>query len=469
MAKIDMSEVKLLKEDLTKNADKAVSSIAETKANLGKIKDMDSFKGDGAKATKNYISSAHNNLIEVYDNIIEDLKSNFAYSMDQFSGSVDNDGSCIIDSNYVTQLKTEVTSATKSISSSIKSINTEISSISDITSASKVQTTEFKNDEKEFKKIITDMMDKFEAFISSSSNEVSQSKEFMGILTSMQGRVQKISNVSDGISTFKKSDIEKFKEWRKAAKNISKYGKKVAGTTHFAYHLSRGNIKITKAKNGKVRVRVMNPKALIGKVKWDGKSVKYVKRWKSGKPWKAITTFTDGKLTKTGKQHFKFWDLPKEITNVSKETTKQRLKGKVTGPFTGWKELTKTGKSLKALGIVGTAVEVGLNGYENYNDATKQGLTGSKRVVSTTVNTAIDSSVSIGGAAIGAKAGAIIGTSLGGPVGTVIGGVIGGIIGSGVAKEITKKTTDAIKSGVNRVVKDGIGKTWNNLGKWAFG
>ncbi|MGX7263783.1 T7SS effector LXG polymorphic toxin [Enterococcus crotali] len=85
MVQIDVSEVKLLKEELTKNTDKGTSAIAETKARLGNIKDMDSFKGDGAKATKNYISNAHDNLIEVYDNIIADLKSNFTYSMNQVS------------------------------------------------------------------------------------------------------------------------------------------------------------------------------------------------------------------------------------------------------------------------------------------------------------------------------------------------------------------------------------------------
>ena len=96
--------LKLLKEDLTKNADKETSAISETKSRLSIIKDMSSFKGDGAKATKNYISHAHDNLIEVYDNIIEDLKSNFTYSMNQFSSLVDNDASCIIDSSYVTTL-----------------------------------------------------------------------------------------------------------------------------------------------------------------------------------------------------------------------------------------------------------------------------------------------------------------------------------------------------------------------------
>ncbi|MCA5014319.1 MULTISPECIES: T7SS effector LXG polymorphic toxin [unclassified Enterococcus] len=485
MAKIDMSEVKLLKEDLTKNADKAVSSIAETKANLGKIKDMDSFKGDGAKATKNYISSAHNNLIEVYDNIIEDLKSNFAYSMDQFSGSVDNDGSCIIDSNYVTQLKTEVTSATKSISSSIKSINTEISSISDITSASKVQTTEFKNDEKEFKKIITDMMDKFEAFISSSSNEVSQSKEFMGILTSMQGQVQKISSVSDGITTFKKSDIEKFKEWKEKFGTLRSFASKTAkveGNLRFMYHLSKGHIKITRAKNGKLLMKIVNEKAILRefkKIKKTGplfKRYKFVSEWKTNTVSKSLHHKKTGKLNLRGERYYDNWGLEKALTETSKKTLSQRLKGKLTGPFTGWKDLTKFGKGMKAAGIVGLGIETGLSGYENFNDATKQGLTGSKRVVSTTVNTGVDMGVSIGGAAAGAKAGAAIGTAIGsifpGPgnlIGAAVGSIVGAAAGSWAASEASKKIREGLKKTVNNVVKDGIGKSIKKLGNWAFG
>ncbi|MGX7263800.1 T7SS effector LXG polymorphic toxin [Enterococcus crotali] len=468
MAKIDMSEVKLLKEDLTKNADKATSAIAETKAGLGNIKDMDSFKGDGAKATKNYITHAHNNLIEVYDNIIEDLKSNFTYSMDQFSSSVDNDASCIIDSSYVTQLKTEVTSATKSISSAIKSINKEISSISDITSASKIQTTEFKSDEKEFKKIITDMIDKFEAFISASSNKVSQSKEFISTLNSMQGQIQKISAVPNGIKGFNKSKIQIFKDLRNSYKNIKKYAKPGIGAVHFVYHAKKGNIKVKYVKYGKLDIRIVNPKAIIGKIrknrfdKWT-----YTKDWGKGTAYRAMTGIKKGKveLANATSKTSKFWTLDKSVLGVSKGTIAKRLKDSVKSPFTGWKNLGTFGKFAKGAGLVGTAVDAGLSGYDNFNDATKQGLTGSKRVVSTTVNTSIDVGIKAGGAAVGAKAGAIAGAwagsfipIVGTGVGAAVGAIVGGAVGSGLASKVTKKVKDGIKKGINKVIKN-----------WAFG
>lgn len=485
MAKIDMSEVKLLKEDLTKNADKATSAIAETKSGLGDIKDMASFEGDGAKATKDYITHAHNNLIEVYDNIIEDLKSNFTYSMDQFSSSVDNDASCIIDSGYITQLKAEVTNATKSISSAIKSINKEISSISDITSASKVQTTDFKSDEREFKKIITDMMDKFKAFVSASSNEVSQSREFISTLNSMQGQVQKISNVSDGITTFKKSDIEKFKELKEkfgALKSFASDTAKIEGNLRFMYHLSQGHIKITRAKNGKLLMKIVNKQAIIKefkKIKKTGplfKRYKLVSEWKTNTVSKTLHHKKTGKLNSRGERYYSRWQLETALTETSKKTLSQRVKGKLTSPFTGWKELPKLGKGLKVAGIIGLGVETGLSGYDNFNDATKQGLTGSKRLVSTTVNTSVDMGVSIGGAVAGAKAGAalggLIGTVFPGPgnaIGAAVGGLIGAAAGSWAANEASKKIREGLKKTVNNVVKDGFGKSIKKLGAWTFG
>lgn len=471
-----MSEVTLVKEDLARNAAKATSAIAETKASFGRMNEMDSFKGNGAKATKNYISHTHNNLIDVYDTIIEDLTSNFTYSMDQFSSLVDNDTHCIIDSSYVTQLKTEVTSVTKRISSAIKSVNKEISSISDITSARKVQTSDFKNDEKEFKKIITDMLEKFEAFVAASSNEVSQSREFIRTLNSMQGQVQKISSVPDGITTFNKSNVETFKEWKEklgSVKSFASNTKQLEGNLRFMYHLGRGHIEVTRAKNGKLLMKIVNKKAEIKKFKKIKKTgpllerYKFVSEWKNNTISKALHHKKTGNLNLRGERYYNSWTLNKALTETSKKTLGQRLKGKATGSFTGWKDLNKFGKGMKAAGIVGLGVETGLSGYENFNNVTKQGLTGNKRVVSTTVNTGVDMGVSISGAVGGAVGGAWVG-GLVGPIGAAVGGLIGAAVGSWGASEMTKKIRDGAKKIVNDTIKNGISKPFKKIGNWAF-
>lgn len=143
------------------------------------------------------------------------------------------------------------------------------------------------------------------------------------------------------------------------------------------------------------------------------KRYKFVSEWKNNTISKALHHKKTGKLNLRGERYYDSWHLNKALTETSKKTLSQRLKGKLTGPFTGWKDLTKFGKGMKAAGIVGLGVETGLSGYENFNDATKQGMTGSKRVVSTTVNTGVDMGVSIGGAVVGAKVGAAVGTKIG--------------------------------------------------------
>lgn len=484
MTKINLDEVRMLKDDLTKNADKTISALTKTKLELNKIKNMESFEGTGAKATKNYITCTHNNLLEIYDNILEDLESNFSYSIKQFSNLVDNDVSCIIDSEYVNVIKTEITSGSKDIYSATKSINNEISSISDITSASKIKTIDFKNEEKEFKKIITDMMRKFEDFISSSSNEIEQSKQFINILNSTQGQVQKISIVPNGILEFKKSQIEEFKEWKEkysALKTFAKNTKKIDGNVRFLYHLGKKHIEVSYAKNGKLVMKIVNEKAIIKEFKKIKKGGPLFKRYKLVSEWRKGTTSkllhnSNGRLNSRGIKYYDDWGIEKGLTTTSKVTMKQRLKGEVTSPFTGWKNLTKLGQGMKVLGIAGAVVETGLAGYDNYNDATKNGLSGNKRKISTTVNTGVDMSVSIGGAVAGAKAGALLGTAIGsifpGPgqiIGGAVGGIIGGIAGSAIAKSATEKIRNGIKKGVNNVLKNGIGKAVNKLGNWAFG
>lgn len=484
MGKIDMSEVISLKEDLTASADKLTASMSKTNSELNKIKNMNSFNGAAAKATKTYISSAHNNLIEIYDNLIADLKANINYSIKQFSSSVDSDSNCIIDSNYLNQLKTKVADSAKKISSSVKTINKEIATISDITSANSVQSNEFKSDEKQLKKIITDLVEKLEAFISASSREVSQSKDFIQILNSAQGQIQKISSVPNGITSFKQSDIDKIKEWKSKAtalKSATKNAKTIDGTAHFLYHISKGHIKVSYTKNGKLSIQIVNSKAIIKnftKIKKDGpilKRYKLTSEWRIGTTHKKLTT-NAGKLNKLGEKYTGYWGLDKVFTEASKRTLSERLKTSIKSPFSGWKDLSKFGKGMKALGIAGIAVETGLSAYDNYNDATKQGITGNKRVVSTTVNTGIDMGVSIGGAVAGAKAGAATGALLGsvfpGPgnaIGAAVGGIIGAAAGSWAASKASEKVRDGLKKNVNGILKNGIGKSIQKLGNWAFG
>lgn len=484
MAKIDMSEVKVLKEDLVSKAEGVTTSIATTKTSLNRIKDMRSFDGVAAKATKSYISDAHNNLIEVYDNLITELKENFNYSIEQFTSSVDNDANCIITSDYITKIQTDIKSSATKITTPIKSINKEIASLSDITSASSITVGEFKNNNENFKKITTNLLEKFEAFVSSSQREVAQSKEFMNILSSMQGQVQTISTVPNGISSFSKNNVAKFKEWKSqvtAIRSAAKNAKKIDGTVHFLYNLSKGHIQVSYTKNGKLSMRIVSSKAIVKdftQIKKNGpifKRYKFTSEWRIGTTHKKLTT-NAGKLNKLGEKYTGYWGLDKVFTEVSKKTVSQRLKGALASPFTGWKDLSKFGKGMKALGIAGTVAETGLSGYENYNDATKQGIAGNKRVVSTTVNTGIDMGVSIGGAVAGAKAGAVTGALLGsifpGPgnaIGAAVGGIIGAAAGSWAASEASKKIRNGLKKNVNNVLKNGIGKSIQKLGSWAFG
>ena len=129
-----------------------------------------------------------------------------------------------------------------------------------------------------------------------------------------------------------------------------------------------------------------------------------------------------------------------------------------------WKDasqLSKWGQAGKALGAIGTVLNVGGNIKENFFDDNTSSVGTKIR------NFVVDQGVDLLSGASAASAGAAIGTFIGGPIGTVVGLGLGAAIGwlmndfkikelnnqsvTDIAKDALTKTTDAIGDGLKTI------------------
>ena len=129
-----------------------------------------------------------------------------------------------------------------------------------------------------------------------------------------------------------------------------------------------------------------------------------------------------------------------------------------------WKDasqLSKWGQAGKALGAIGTVLNVGGNIKENFFDDNTSSVGTKIR------NFVVDQGVDLLSGASAASAGAAIGTFIGGPIGTVVGLGLGAAIGwlmndfkikelnnqsvTDIAKDALTKTTDAISDGLKTI------------------
>lgn len=456
-----MGEVHDFYNSFEKSSSSLRDAVVGMRGSIQNLSSMKSFSGKGATATKNYLEEVHMNVSLSYQDSIDDLQKALKSSIESFHLNVDESQSCIIKTDYIQSLEKKLKSKKEAIKKEVDAINAEIASVSSICHVSKVNASLFLSAHKNVNKVMTSLVENFDQYMSEEAQIVSMVGESISALQNAQKNMKKISTSKGGIEAYQASmgnsviaEIKNSKNIRKTYKN---YIKTPAKGLYYA--------KLWKdAKN------VNNASVIIK----DGKIATYLR---NGKKWGntgyKVLRFKHGKVTKLGKEIFKkmgciegdpnflFNYAGKNVKGVTKALGKAASDGAKKSfklvDFKGYKELSKVGKTLKAGGAVLSVATTGLMAYDNYNEARTSGLSKNKSIVSTVVGTVGDLAVS--GAS--AQVGMAIGTALGGPAGLIAGAIAGYAIGQAGSFIMT-----GVKKGMNYVLKNGVGKTVSDAGKF---
>ncbi|MTD40435.1 hypothetical protein GIX45_17785 [Erwinia sp. CPCC 100877] len=490
MGVVKMNEVTDFINNYKSESKLLIEKLLSSRSSTNSIVSMNSFEGKGASSVKNYLTNVHVKSSRGYQDILSQIENSLDHTKNDFLSSVDNDGSCIIKSDYVEEIVDKISNEKNNISSSIKTINSELNSINDISNVSKISLTDLNNDYSEFKKIVTTMLEKFNSFQSTQNNSLANLEESLSLIKNIQSEMAKISSTSAGISNYDKNSfdnlIRRYNELNGIIKKPKKILKEGLKLTKVGYLYGAGHIKIVKDAKGRIKYILVNKKntSKIGKM-FIQKLMKDsgLKKFNSRSTHRVLTNI---KGTKTSKLFSKlsytggdpqflnrvkgFKNKASSIGSVIKNKVKDNFpsikKAKDWG--TSFKEASKWGKTAKIGGGVLSVASTGLMAYDNYNNARDSGLSKKEATVASTVNTGIDLAV----VGVTTKVGMAIGTAIPIPgVGTAVGAVAGFAIGMGLSyagSTVTKPAVDFVKNKVNSAVK-GASNALKSFGKWAFG
>lgn len=454
-----MGEVHDFYNSFEKSSSSLRDAVVGMRGSIQNLSSMKSFSGKGATATKNYLEEVHMNVSLSYQDSIDDLQKALKSSIESFHFNVDESQSCIIKTDYIQSLEKKLKSKKEAIKKEVDAINDEIASVSSICRVSKVNASLFLSAHKNVNKVMTSLVENFDQYMSEEAQIVSMVGESISSLQNAQKNMKKISTSKGGIEAYQASMGNSVTQNLKKVISIRKTYKTLIEKPAKAFYYAKLWNDAKDIEHSSMVIK-------------DRKIYSYLR---NGKEWKnknyKIVRYSNGTVTKEGEAILKKlgWTYgdPNFVTNFAKANGATKTIGKVSidgakngmkiASFKGYKELTKVGKALKAGGSVLSVATTGLMAYDNYNEARTSGLSKNKSIVSTVVGTVGDLAVS----GVSAQAGMAIGGIFGGPAGLIAGAVVGYAIGQAGSFIMT-----GVKKGMNYVLKNGVGKTVSDAGKF---
>lgn len=485
MSNVSMSEVHDMADSFSSSAASLKESLASFKNNANSIAGLQSFEGTGAAAVKGYLKDIHVETSSNYNDLLSSMGKKMKMSIELFHSTVDNDHSCIIKSEYVTQLQNEIKDAKDKVKDAVKSINSEISKISDISSASKIDASNLNNDYNQFKKITKEVLKNLSEFTSATSGQTAELENNLSLLHQIQSGMSEISSSAEGIlsylgdNSFIKALIRSYKDLQFPIDNFLEPSSNVAKELKkFLKMYMNGNFDY---KNGHIIVRGTRSQleAFMGKIpnstykkmlrnafvngKFVGIKSKF--NFKDGFGAFIRSSGIDDSLNSIKREAFQ------SVKNISKldwndvKTVGSSVKKSVKSSLLPFADFKGASKLTKGMGIL-SAVSIGATGLDKYDSAKKSGLNGISAgvatVTNTTVETASDTAIVSGLTSFGTAICPGIGTAVGFGLGLAVTWAKDNV------KLGDKTLNEHVTSAVNNTVK-GVSDKLKGIGNWLSG
>ncbi|MEF2292232.1 T7SS effector LXG polymorphic toxin [Virgibacillus dokdonensis] len=401
--KVDISEVIEFSSDFQKVSTHIKSSLKEISTNIEQIIGMDTFSGKAAKNAKGYFDSFHKHgIIEALTELFTDLNHNLKDHLEAFHSNVDSHENAIIQSDYLNDQQIKINIDYQKLRDLDDRIQKAIHNVSDITSAGIPSFYTIVQDEKEVVETITELEENFNSFTNEGKSHNSQTKALIEHIEKTMNSVKG----SAGVERF--SDYKNDENFKKLSSLTSTYlAPSISGYTSskaIARAAENDGLSVSKyEKNGRITYRINASEAALKELGIKpNKHAKY-SLYQSGKSGRAKTplNYYD---KKTGKQVWspegkelvrKYPSL--ELYNYNTKTTEKfKSVGRVIarGAVNSVTDLNPrgiiSGTAANGIGKGLGALGIGLNYYNNYNDAKTDGLNDTDAYTRATIDTTID-------------------------------------------------------------------------------
>ncbi|WP_419153054.1 T7SS effector LXG polymorphic toxin [Streptococcus sanguinis] len=449
------------------NSQTSITTQLETaKTSFVNLVSSESLKGDVKGAIDAKISNHQVPLLTNFSNALAVLSAQYDKTIEQFKSTVSETAAdAIIDTDYLQGLLDGFSSIETNISTVNQATANIYSSISDIISLTNPDASTITTPLSEGKTILTDTKTNMASF-----NGWKRGDEYSKVL---EMQTQSLENLNAFTSSgFSSEDAKAFYNDKAFLKEVQKITQDVNGLTplELLTKISKAVIELNKwvkkgtkvVKTGSTflkEVKYINGRKVIvdskGRVQIGSKRQNLYNRnnnrvYKRGKEFQTETQQSDIRKTNIGKgvKMTGWQNALKDANKAGAAAAKEAFWSSVNPlhdvkNFKEFKEAGKWAKGRKVLGVLGSALSLGMNIKESFFDD-KTSSTGEK-IRNFAVNQTVDTVSS---------AGAAIGTMIGGPVGTVVGAGLG----MAFSWAMNHKWTKSEDSSLTGLAKSGLKK-----------
>lgn len=229
--KVNMNEVKNMKNAIKSELDKTNGDVDTLKESMASLINTEQFKGATATSVKSYTRTFHYQSINKIKNTNKDYVADMDKSISKFSNQVDNDEAAILHEDKIKTYKDDISKKVKSMKETIEYVNNWIGTVDTLTTAQKVKNDDLTSTATTFKDHVDDTIDKLVNFDAANSTDGDLTNnlisELKGLTTYVKNDLPANRSTISGTSGKIESAIirhqtsEELKRWQKFLEKCS--------------------------------------------------------------------------------------------------------------------------------------------------------------------------------------------------------------------------------------------------------
>ncbi|WP_394274403.1 T7SS effector LXG polymorphic toxin [Staphylococcus hyicus] len=229
--KVNMNEVKNMKNAIKSELDKTNGDVDTLKESMASLINTEQFKGATATSVKSYTRTFHYQSINKIKNTNKDYVADMDKSISKFSNQVDNDEAAILHEDKIKTYKDDISKKVKSMKETIEYVNNWIDTVNTLTTAQKVKNEDLTSKATTFKDHVDETIDKLVNFdaVNSTDGDLTNNSitELKGLTTYVKNDLPANRSTISGTSGKIESAIirhqtsEELKRWQKFLEKCS--------------------------------------------------------------------------------------------------------------------------------------------------------------------------------------------------------------------------------------------------------
>ena len=192
--KVDMTEVNDFSDKLSDSRSDISQGISTVQSRIDNIRNMESFSGNMALSTKNYLNDFHHMVLELFDTLFIYLDEKSDKHVEQFYSIVDTSETAIVQSDYLEEIKLDIEIPYKNFKSYNDGVVRTIDDVSDIVSVTKPNFYSVMGDYLDVIETIEDLIKNLDTFTGKGKGHDNTAKDIIDTIETTLNKAQAVDD-----------------------------------------------------------------------------------------------------------------------------------------------------------------------------------------------------------------------------------------------------------------------------------